>query len=158
MKDKNELLVQTNIRKSVIREGGYGFKMSNRFLVGVVDLFIALPPYAPCVVEVKDLGTVVDKFSIKLEITPKQAEFMEHVSKPYEDAMTRYTPSRRAACVLVALKHRGQHRLVVLPRDAQRLDHTYEASTDAWTERAVGGHYDVKKLFNTVGMLLIKPM
>jgi hypothetical protein len=44
---------QRDIKESAIREGGFSFKMSNRFLIGVPDLYIAMPGYPACLLEVK---------------------------------------------------------------------------------------------------------
>jgi len=133
-----ELAVQTNIIKSVRRDGGYGRKMSNRFAIGVPDLLIALPTFAPCVIEVKDFGKVADSFDRQIEVTEKQAEEMKLFSKPYEDAGL-----GRTAFVAVRLIHRGEDRLVVLPRLAERLSSAYEDDPQTWRKRLTGLHYEI---------------
>lgn len=134
----DELPVQTKIIKSVRRDGGYGRKASNRFAIGIPDLTIALPPFAPCVIEVKDFGEVNDRFDRQIDVTEKQAYEMEIFSKPYEDAGL-----GRVAFIAVSLVHRGEHRLVILPHQARRLSSAYEEDTRCWTRRAVGGYYNI---------------
>lgn len=156
MKNKRELDVQSNIVKSAKLQGGYGKKISHKFSVGVPDLLIAIPPFAPCVVEVKDLGAVTLGFNRMLDVTPKQSLEMARISEPYEEFQVPYTPSRRTACVMVALKHRDKHRLVVLPRIAERLSSEYEADPGCWVEREVGGTYNIKRLLEHVGICRVK--
>jgi len=131
----DELQVQTKIVKSVRRDGGYGRKCSNRFAIGVPDLLISLQPFAPCYIEVKDFGKVNDKFDRQIDVTEKQAYELELFSKPYEDA--------RLGFLAVALVHRGEHRLVLLPREAMRLTSDYEDSPAMWAKREVGGYYNM---------------
>lgn len=133
-----ELNVQTNIIKSVRRDGGYGRKMSNRFSIGIPDLLVALPPFAPCVIEVKDFGEVADKFDRKVDVTEKQAHEMKVFSEPFEAAEW-----GRVAFVAVALIHRGEHRLIFGPRDMHRVSDAYEAMPMIWTKRQVGGYYPI---------------
>lgn len=154
----SELTVQTDIKTSVIRDGGYGFKLSNQFTVGIPDLLLVLYPFAPLIVEVKDLGEVVDKFSLKLHITPKQADTMRRISEPYEKGQTIYTPNKRASFVLVALKHRGKNRLVVVPRNAEHLTWGYETDPKIWTTRQVGKYYALGPLFEAVGAIQIRSL
>lgn len=142
----NEIKHQTDIVKSVKRDGGYAFKMSNRFLIGVPDLFVALPPFAPCVIEVKDLGEVVDEFDRQLDVTEKQADYMENVSLPYEAEF-----GARVAFVAVHILHRGEHRLVLGPRDMKRLSHRYEEISDTWTRRATGLYYNLAPMLDRWG-------
>lgn len=153
-----ELDLQTKIIHSARKQGGYGRKMSNRFSIGIPDLLLGIFPFAPSLVEVKDLEIVVDKFDRKLDVTPKQALEMERLSKAYEDNVTPYTPNRATACVLVGVVHRGEHRLVALSRGAQRLDHTYEASPGTWVRRMPGGFYDVMKLLDGIGIARVSMM
>lgn len=139
----DELREQTNIVKSVRKDGGYGRKASNRFAIGVPDLTIALPPFAPCVIEVKDFGAVNDSFDRKIDVTDKQAYEMELFSKPYEDQSL-----GRVAFIAVHLVHRGEHRLVLLPRQASRLSSAYEDDPRMWAKRQVGGYYDMAPMFD----------
>ena len=141
-----ELNEQSNIIKSVKAAGGYARKLSHRFMIGMPDLLVALPPFAPCLVEVKDLGKVVDEFDRQLDITPKQADELRRISEPYEQYHTVYAYWRRTGMVMVHVVHRGEHRLVALPRRATRLTHAYEQNPECWVAREKGGSYDVAKL------------
>jgi len=49
----NELAFQTLTVKSVREADGFAFKLTNKFLVGVPDLFIHLPPFGTGIWEVK---------------------------------------------------------------------------------------------------------
>ena len=137
----HELREQTNIIKSVRQDGGYGRKMSNRFAIGVPDLLIALPDFAPCYMEVKDLGEVNDTFDRQVAVTDKQAYEMKLFSEPFEQQSL-----GRVAFVAVHIVHRGEHRLVLGPRQMQRLSSAYEADTYTWTKRQVGGYYNLKPM------------
>lgn len=136
-----ELAVQTKIIQSVRKDGGYGRKCSNRFAIGVPDLLISLQPFAPCYIEVKDFGVVSDSFDRKIDVTEKQAYELQLFSKPYEDAGL-----GRVGFLAVALVHRGAHRLVLTPREAQRLSDAYEGTPGMWTNRVVGGYYDMGRM------------
>lgn len=131
--------------------------MSNRFTIGVPDLLIAIPPFVPVLAEVKDLGEVVDEFDRKLEITEKQAYEMKRFSEPYENWQHVYTPERHTAIILVGVKHKKKHRLVVLPRTADRLSCDYEEQ-GGWVDRAVGGVYNVVKLLEFAGVMKCRAM
>lgn len=48
-----ELDIQRELIKATIVQGGEAFKMSNRFLVGVPDLFVQLPNHPTALIEVK---------------------------------------------------------------------------------------------------------
>lgn len=146
-----ELDVQAKVCKSAKRDGGYGRKISHKFVVGIPDLLVCLPPFAPCVIEMKDLGPVTALFDRQLAVTPKQALEMERISKPYE-VHPRLPGPPATACVLVALVHRGEHRLVVADREADRLSHTYELDTGRWVPREPGGYYDLKPLLQWAGI------
>lgn len=135
----DELQVQTKIIKSARQDGGYGRKCSNRFAIGVPDLLLAIPPFAPFYLEVKDFGKVPDNFDRQIEVTEKQAYELELFSKPFEDA-----GRGRVGFIGVSILHRKEHRLVILPRQAMRLSSAYEDDPRIWTKRMTGGYYDLK--------------
>ena len=153
-----ELDVQAKIIKSVRKDGGYGRKLSNRFVIGIPDLLIGLAPFAPCLAECKDLGEVVDKFNLKVDVTEKQGHELKLFDDVYFEKMTIYTPNKHASLVLVAIKHRGSHRLVALSHGERRLDHTYEGTPERWVERGVGGYYNIRPLLTWAGIINVKPM
>jgi hypothetical protein len=150
-----ELQVQTNMIKSARQQGGYGRKLSNRFTVGIPDLLVGIFPFVPALVEVKDLGVVVDTFDRQLEVTPKQADEMKRMSQPYESMVTEFSPWRCTAFVAVALVHRGKHRLVAVKRHVDRLSHTYEGDLP-WVPRQTGGTYDLLRLMEGIGVCQTK--
>ena len=138
-----ELAVQTNIIKSVRRDGGYGRKASNRFAIGIPDLNIALAPFAPCLIEVKDFGKVADSFDRQIDVTDKQAEELRLFGEAYEDAGL-----GRVAFIAVRVIHRGEDRLVLLPRQARRLSSAYEADPRMWRKRQVGLYYELTPMLD----------
>ena len=71
----NELDAQRLICKSAVSGGGFAFKMSNRFLVGVPDLLVKIPQYPTMLIEVKlDKSKVKDP--IDVEVTPTQGGYL----------------------------------------------------------------------------------
>lgn len=111
---------QTNIKLSVKAQGGYSLKLSNRFTVGVPDLLIMMPGFAPCFAEVKDLGLCVDSFDRKLDVSPKQALTMKQMVKVY-DPMMYGVKAPQVAFILVVAKWKLQHVIVPLPQGIERL-------------------------------------
>lgn len=152
-----ELDLQTKILRSAKHDGGYGRKISHKFAIGIPDLLLALPPFAPCLGEVKDLGEVVDKFDVQIKITEKQTEELKRFSEPYEKSMTVYTPNKKSSLILVGIKHRGRHRLVALSHGATRLSHEYEAR-GGWVDREIGGYYNLAPLLEWAGIIKVKAM
>lgn len=135
----DELNVQTKIIQSARKDGGYGRKCSNRFAIGVPDLLLAIPPFAPLYMEVKDFGKVPDNFDRQIDITEKQVYELELFSKPFEDA-----GHGRVGFIAVSILHRKEHRLVILPRQATRLSSAYENDPRMWVKRMTGGYYNLK--------------
>ncbi len=160
-----ELDVQAKIRASVKKDNGYCHKLTNRFTVGIPDLLVALFPYMPCVLEIKDLGPVADDFDRQINVTPKQQYELHGISKVYHEGQHPYTPYRKASGVLVALVHQGKHRLVAVHTNMRgfsdvsyRLDAGYVADPTRWVERGVGGYYNLKPLLEHLGIARITPM
>jgi len=74
----DELKIQRDIILEVQKLGGFAFKMSNRFLVGVPDLFIKMPGYDTTIVEVKFVRAVANPKKIRLPgPSVPQANFMK---------------------------------------------------------------------------------
>lgn len=78
----NELGLQKLVIDAVRRDQGFGFKLSNKFLIGIPDLFLHLPVFGTGLWEVKlnDKPKVAE--SVKLNVTPLQ----EKVLTDYEKA------------------------------------------------------------------------
>lgn len=71
-----ELQAQSLVVKAVNERGGKAFKMSNRFLVGVVDLFVQMQRCPTYVYEVKLNKTKFNKDAIKVDLTKPQEKFI----------------------------------------------------------------------------------
>ncbi len=122
------------------RSGGFAKKLSHQFSSGIPDLFIALPLFMPCIIEVKDLGEVVDNFDRQFGVTPLQHEFLKKLSECYGSR------NCNGSGIFVAVIHRGCHRLVAVHYSNKSLTAAYENDPTCWVERQIGGHYDVASL------------
>lgn len=136
--------LQTEIKASVIEQGGYSIKMSNRFLVGIPDLLIALPPFAPSMFEVKELGECVDSFDRQLGVTPLQGRNLAKISACYG--------SVDVSGVLVGLVYKGDRILVALPRRAERLCAPMLGGPIAFRKRLTGCRYDMAPLLASLNI------
>ncbi len=70
-----ELAYQRWVVKSVrLTEVGKGYclKISHQTAVGIPDLLLSMPGFAPCLIECKWLGEVMPNFSRKIKLTDKQ--------------------------------------------------------------------------------------
>lgn len=142
---KVETDYQLDIKKSVNRAGGYCFKLSNRFTIGVPDLGIWLPPFAPLLAEVKMLRDCKPGFKRQLAVTEKQDSVMRLSSQGYEQ-----TGRGATALVLVVVVWENKDiDVVALPRHADALADGYQAGA-AWSRKTmvtVGdnrlAHYDM---------------
>ena len=77
-----ETKFQSLLVKAAIDAGGHAFKMSNRFLVGVPDLFVVLPGQPGCIIECKrDDWPTLGSTRIRAEATPKQASNIAKLRK-----------------------------------------------------------------------------
>lgn len=77
-----ELQAQSLVVKAVREHGGVAFKMANRFLVGVSDLFVQLPGCYTYLWEAKLLKTKFDlDETYDVTVTPKQRNFICDVMK-----------------------------------------------------------------------------
>lgn len=96
----NELALQKYLVDSVNDAGGFAFKMSHRFLVGVPDILVQLPVthwYKPSagilphvvrpiagILEVKQREAVINEpraSSFKLDVSPQQKNFLARAAK-----------------------------------------------------------------------------
>ena len=69
----NELYFQKKLIDAAEKLGGYGFKMSNRFLVGVVDLLIQLPNCPTLLLEVKQKALTPGTKLVNVGLRPLQS-------------------------------------------------------------------------------------
>lgn len=68
--------VQLDVVHAVQEAGGAATKLSNRFLVGVVDLLVKLPDRPAMLVEVKKYGVPARSDTVSLDVTLKQWQFL----------------------------------------------------------------------------------
>lgn len=107
----NELGWQRKIIKSVRDQGGYGKKWSTQMTVGVPDLVLALPDVGLFLMEVKLFTGAKDRFSRKVDTTPKQRLELGRFIKGGGLAVVG---------VVVNWEKRGNY-LVALPPDVEHL-------------------------------------
>ncbi len=133
---KREIQLQTHIVKSVRKDGGYARKLSNRFQVGIPDLIISMPSFAPCFAEVKDFGEVKGEFDRDIGLTEKQAHELTKISKSqiYPIAM-----------VLIGFTQAKKHYLMYLPHTARRVSSSaMKGVLSPIIRRDVGSYYNMR--------------
>ena len=136
----DELKAQAEIRKDITEAGGYAFKLTNRFTIGIPDLGVWLSPFVPCVIEVKDFGIVKDGFDRDIGTTPKQRDVMRRMSEAYDRKHT-------VAGVVVHARAGAARRLYCFRWDALR-----GADGAPYVERTRGGRWDVHALLGHLGV------
>jgi hypothetical protein len=138
-----ELNFQKRIIDLIKEEGGYGYKMSNRFKVGVPDLLIAAPMRGVVFFECKCLNVMPDAFDRQTGITPIQMDHLNRLNSTQEHPV---------GCQLVYLIHRGEERAVVWPGHWDRITSDYEKDETIWEGRKAGSksRWNVMKLVEAV--------
>lgn len=68
----NELKLQRLVVDAVTQHGGFAFKMSNRFLAGIPDLFVQIPAYPTSIWEVKISQPAQTRGYCNMKVTPLQ--------------------------------------------------------------------------------------
>lgn len=132
---------QRQLVLSVKAQGGYALKLSNRFTIGVPDLLVMHPLFAPCLIEVKDLGECNDIFSRQIDVTSKQRHTMERMAMVYDDS------PHPPAFVVVTLMWKKARIMVPAPFDIERLSSASLLSGDRLqVGRTTGGLYDMGTL------------
>lgn len=142
-----ELKLQKDIKDSVITDGGYSVKLSNRFTMGIPDLLIVLNPWAPAICEVKDLGVVTDNFDQKLEVTPLQRNTMKQIEEAYGEV-----PLKHSTFVLCGMIWGKQHWLVGLPWYSERVTAAHLQDPLRAGKRQKGGYYDLAPIMKSLNM------
>lgn len=143
----NETDLQLKIKNSVIKDGGYSKKLTNRFTIGIPDLLICLYPFVPCIIEVKDWGEVETVgFKRQIGVTPKQRYELNEMSNPY---VSQGLPP--VTGIFVGFSHLGQHVLVGVPRDTTHISEAYRTQR-AWVMRGLEGYYPIKPLLGGMGI------
>lgn len=77
----NELDLQKKIVDAYNLNGGFAFKCSNRFLIGVVDISQMSPGAPHCYNECKVVKHPVKSATVPLELTDKQRKFLRDYRK-----------------------------------------------------------------------------
>lgn len=76
-----ELQVQADLVSAVKLAGGFGFKSSNAYTVGVADLSLQLPPYPHMFLEIKFLRGLRRSCRYPVALTPHQRKFIREVQE-----------------------------------------------------------------------------
>lgn len=151
-----ELDLQSQIIKSVRKDGGYGRKISHKFSVGIPDLLLGLFPFVPIIAEVKDFGVVTAKFDRQIDTTLKQEHELDLFTKQYQTEITPYTPSRYTSAILVRFILGGKHFLAVCDPYQRRL--TWEHPRDLLVERVAPTYFNLAPAFDRVGIAKVRLM
>ena len=83
---KNESEFKSLFKRSVTRDKGFSLSLAAPMVVGIPDLFVAMPGYIPILLEAKWLGELKkDNFSRKVQFTAMQITWIESCCKinPY---------------------------------------------------------------------------
>ena len=75
-----EVDLQTELKKAAIDAGGFAYKQSNRFLVGVLDLFVQLPKYPTVILEVKYEKAPRKDGLVWVDLSPHQVRNMNSIN------------------------------------------------------------------------------
>jgi hypothetical protein len=74
---KSEADFKKVIKASVRRQKGCAISLAAPMMVGLPDLFVAMPNYAPVLLEAKWLGEVKNKFNRKMNFTELQIKYIK---------------------------------------------------------------------------------
>jgi hypothetical protein len=101
----NEAKFKTAFKKSVKAHKGHSLSLAAPMLVGLPDLWVAIPEYIPVLLEAKWLGEITkDKFSRKVPFTPMQQHWIQQCC----------LVTRCSAMGLVGFKWRGLYYAVLV--------------------------------------------
>lgn len=115
MSKQAELLLQKAIIDRVKEEKGYAFKLSNKFIAGIPDLYIRTRGFGTFAAEVKDLGTIAAGRSYVVPTTAIQRDTLKKIQEA--------DPAVPATCVLVGYKIEKTRYLAACPWWAERISH-----------------------------------
>jgi len=145
--------IQAQIKKSVRLDGGYCHKLTNAFTVGIPDLLIALPPFAPCVIEIKSLNYCGGQFDRKIEVTPKQRHELFQISEVYNNVDRPLDQLRPTfSGIFVHTYVNKTHYLTGLPYRAERHTAVLLADAARTRKRGSGEYWDIRPLLEAIGI------
>lgn len=81
MKKIDELKAQKMVVDDICGHGGFAYKCSHRFLVGVPDLFIKLPFLSPMFAECKIKDQPMRSDWVGFDLTPLQRKFLHNAHR-----------------------------------------------------------------------------
>lgn len=150
-RNKNELLEQTHLIHSVRKDGGYGRKISHRFIIGIPDLLLVYPTYVPGIWEMKDMGEWNSNTERAVETTEKQKielnEFAAACNRGLAPLGTMRAPYT-ASGVLVTYKARNQRFMTICGPEVE----TMRKDQFPTILRETGQYYNLGVLFNAYGV------
>lgn len=76
-----EVDLQSELKDAVIAAGGFAYKQSNRFLVGVLDLFTQLPGFPTVIIEVKYEKSPRKDGRVWVDLSPHQIRNMDGINR-----------------------------------------------------------------------------
>lgn len=154
-----ELTLQTNIVKSIRQDGGYARRIVDTYQIGVLDLFVALPPFMGTMIEVKHLGPATAPFHRKLKVSSKQRVEIDKLNGPYvREALKIRDPLAppRVGTVLLVGWTDGRHELLAaLPPETEVF---FSDNLRTRSQRGTGGYYPaIGHLLEDVGLTKVSP-
>ncbi len=73
--------LQTELKDAAIAAGGYSYKQSHKFLIGVLDLFVQLPGSPTVILEVKYEKKPRKDGTVPVALTPHQIRSINSINK-----------------------------------------------------------------------------
>ena len=144
-----EIKHQSDIVHSVRKDGGYARKISSQFQVGLPDLLVHLPGFAPCVIEVKKIDSIKnEKFSRQFDHPTTDKQLLD--LKTFNDSNALRGQS---SFIVVAIEHMKFRRLVICKFSETRLTNDYASDLNRWVDRQPGRYYDMKQLLEWAGAI-----
>lgn len=154
-----ELVMQTNIVNSIRKDGGYARRLVDKYALGLLDLFVGLPPFVPTLIEAKHLGVVGGPFDRKIPLRAKQEVEINKLNDPYivEALRTRVlgSPAKGGTVIFVGWTSKlGHHYLTAMPGIARRID---SEKLPLVVQRGIKGYYpNIRDLLDEAGLLTVR--
>ncbi len=142
-----ELTFQTRIVDSVKAQGGYARKLAHRFAIGVPDLIIHLPNYAPFLMECKWISDPIEDMNRAIALTEKQKLELIRINAP--NALMGSTVG-----VVVGFKLSNKFGLKAYAHTHTRFTLT-GGMNDPEVFTLVGKHFDMPRIADKLNILKI---